>query len=104
VDPGAPALKPTDPAFDSEHAMRLDDLKMRVQRADYAIDPATVAVAMIRHSISQMRWWNPRTFCVTPAALSATAGGPSATMPIQVSGAADSAAARSSRPTQTHNS
>lgn len=104
VEPEPSALKATGPAFDSERAMRLQELKVRVQRADYVVDPAAVAAAMIRHAVSQRRWWNPRTFCGTPAAFSTAAGGPSATVPIQVSGAADSAAARLSRPKHTHNS
>lgn len=97
-------LKQTGAAFDSERAMRLHEIKVRVQRADYAVDPSTVAVAMIRHSVSQRRWWNPRTSCGTPAAFSTSPGGPSVTVPTHVSGTADSAAARSSRPKHAHNS
>ena len=104
ADPVAAALKRSDPAFDTERAMRMQELKLRVQHADYVIDPPTVATAMIRHAVSQRRWWNPRTSRLTPAALSATSGGPAATSPIHVSGAADSAAARSLGATQTHNS
>jgi hypothetical protein len=104
VDAKRDALKENGTAFDSDRAMRLQELKMRVQRADYEVDPPTVAVAMIRHAVSQRRWWNPRTFCATPPAFSTSAGGPAATVPIHVSGAADSAAARSARPKHTHNS
>ena len=98
------ALKRTAAALDSHHGMRTQELKLRVQRADYVIDPAAVAEAMIRHAVSHRRWWNPRTVCRTPPALSTTSGGPSLTVPIQVSDAADSVAERSARPTHTHNS
>jgi hypothetical protein len=84
--------------------MRTHELKLRVQRADYIVDPAVVAAAIIRHVISHRRCWNPRTVCGIPAVLSTTSGGPSRTLPIQVSGAADSAAGRSARATQTHSS
>lgn len=104
ADPGAGALKRGDDAFDTERAMRIRQLKLQVQRADYVIDPPMVATAMIRHAVSQRRWWNPRTSRATPPASSTTSGGPSATSPIHVSGAANSAAARSRAATQTHNS
>ncbi len=104
VDPGSPGLKQCDAAFDSDRAMRLQELKARIQRSDYVIDPAAVAAAMLRHAVSQRRWWNPRTSFLTPPALSTTSGGPSATWPIQVKRAADSAAARPSRPTHTKSS
>jgi hypothetical protein len=84
--------------------MRVQELKQRVQRADYVIDPGLVATALIRHAISYRRCWNPRTVCGTPAVLSTSSGGPSLTLPIQVRGAADSAAGPSSRATQKHNS
>lgn len=76
-------------------AMRLQELKLRVQRAEYVIDPAVVAAAMLRHALSQRRCWNPRAVCATPAESSLTSGAPSLTIPIQVSGAAASAAERS---------
>jgi hypothetical protein len=101
VDEQPPALKCTAPAFDSDRAMHMHDLKARIQRADYVIDPAMVAVAMIRHAISQRRWWNPCASWRTAPALSTTSGGPSPTVPIQVSGAPGTSIARS---TQTHNS
>lgn len=91
-------------AFDSNRAMRTQELKLRVQRSDYIVDPVAVARAIIRHSISYRRWWNPRMVCAAPAALSLTSGGPSVRLPIQVSGTADSVAARSSRATHTSNS
>jgi len=104
ADAGGGALKRTGEGFDTERAMRMQELKLRVQRADYVIDPPLVATAMIRHAVSQRRWWNPRTSRATPASRSTTSGGPSATSPIHVSGAADSAAIRSPGATQTHNS
>ena len=97
-------LKQTARMLDSGRGMRTQELKLRVQRADYVVDPAVVAAAMIRHAISHRRCWNPRTVRTTPAALSTTSAGPSRTAPIQVSGAAASAAERSARATHTHNS
>ena len=42
--------------------------RLRVQRADYVVDPAAVADAMMRHAVSQRRWWNPRSVAAaTPA-------------------------------------
>lgn len=104
MDATARALKPTAPALDSHRVMRTLELKMRVQRADYAVDPAAVAAAMIRHAVSYRRWWNPLASCRIPLARRTTSGGPSPTVPIQVSGAADSLAERSAPPTHTHNS
>ena len=104
VDEQPPTLKPAHAAFDSDHAMRLQELKTRVQRSDYHVDPATVAVAIIRHAVSHRRWWNPRTSFGTPPALSTTSAGPSWTLPIHVSGAADSAARRPPGPTHTQSS
>jgi hypothetical protein len=98
------ALKKTGAALDSDRGMRTQELKLRVQRADYVVDPALVAAAIIRHAISHRRCWKPRTVRRTPPALSTTSGGPSPTVPTQVSGAADSAAERSAGPTHTHNS
>jgi hypothetical protein len=72
--------------------MRLQELKMRIQRADYYIDPATVAAALIRHAVSHRRWWNPRTATLLPLALNTASAGPCRTLPIHVSAAADSAA------------
>ncbi len=82
------ALKGAGSKFDGDHAMRMQELKARVQRNDYIVDPAAVAVAVLRHAVSQRRCSNPRTVCATPSALSTTSGGPSATIPIQVSDAA----------------
>ena len=90
-------LKVGGTAFDIAAGMRLQELKLRVQRADYTVDPALVAAAMLRHALSQRRCWNPRAVCATPADSSTTSGGPSRTSPIQVSGAADSAAAAVAR-------
>ena len=100
---GAP-LKRRGQALDTSDGMRLQELKLRVQRADYAVDPGLVARAMIRRALSHRRCWNPRTVCATPSASSVTPGAPSHTIPIQVSAAADSAAARSPGPTQTSSS
>lgn len=85
-------LKPDAEALDTCRGMRMQELKLRIQRADYVVDPALVAEAMLRHAVSYKRCWNPRTDRAMPAELSATSGGPSATLPIQVSGTADSAA------------
>ena len=72
--------------------MRMQEIKLRVQRADYIVDPALVAEAMLRHALSHRRCWKPRAAWAIPADSSVTSGGPSRTLPIQVSGAADSAA------------
>ena len=86
-------LKPGDGTFDTAAGMRLQDLKLRVERADYTVDPALVAAAMLRHAVSQRRCWKPAVVCAAPADSSTTSGGPPRTSPIHVSGAADSAAA-----------
>ncbi len=104
ADSSGGALKRGAPALDRDRAMRIGELKLQVQRSDYVIDAPAVATAMMRHAVSQRRWWNPCTSRATPAALSTTSGGPAATSPIQVSAAADSAAARSPGATQTHSS
>jgi len=78
--------------LDSDRGMRMQEIKLRVQRADYTVDPATVAEAMFRHALSQRRWWNPPRIRSTPAARSTSCGGPSLTDPIHVNGAASSAA------------
>lgn len=85
-------LKPDAAVLDTCRGMRMQELKLRIQRADYVVDPALVAEAMLRHAVSYKRCWNPRTDWATPARFSATFGGPSVTLPIQVSGTADSAA------------
>ena len=95
------ALKATAHALDSDRAMHTQELKLRIQRADYDIDPAMVALAMMRHAVSQRRWWNPCTSLRTPPARSTTSGGPSSTVPIQVNGAPRTGVARCA---QTHNS
>lgn len=97
-------LKRSGQAFDTSDGMRLQELKLRVQRADYVVDPGVVARAMIRRALSQRRCWKPLTVCAMPSASSVTPGGPSQTVPIQLSEAADSAAARSPGPTQTSSS
>ncbi len=94
--------KPT--AFDSASVIRTQELRLRIERSQYSIDPRAVADAMLRHAISQRRWWNPPGVRATPPADSVTPGGPSATTPTHVSSAASSAAPRSSGATQTHSS
>ena len=78
--------------LDTCSGMRLQEIKLRVQRADYVVDPALVAEAMLRHAVSHRRCWKPRAAWATPADSSSTPGGPSRTTPIQVTRAADSAA------------
>ena len=87
---GDPLKHDADP-LDTCRGMRTQELKLRIQRADYAVDPALVAEAMLRHAVSYKRCWKPCTDWATPREFSATLGGPSATLPIQVSGTADAA-------------
>ena len=90
---GGSFLKRTGNALDISSGMRMQDLKLRVQRADYAVDTTLVAEAMLRHAVTYRRCWNPRIAWATPADSSVTpTGGPSSTVPIHVNGAADSAA------------
>lgn len=98
-----PLKRETD-ALDSCHAMRTHELKLRIQRADYVIDPVAVAEAMLRHCLSHRRWWYPIAIRVTPSADSITSGWPVIADPIQVNGAARSDARRPSGPTQTNSS
>lgn len=91
-------------ALDSCRAMRTQELKLRIQRADYVIDPLAVAEAMLRHALSHRRWWNPIAVRMIPPADSVTSGWPAIADPIQVNGAARSAARRSSGPTQNSSS
>ena len=104
ADGDRPPLKREDVALDSCRAMRIHELRLRVQRADYAVDPAIVAEAMFRHALSHRRCWNPIAACGRPAASKTTSAWPATTVPIHVSGAAASAAARSSEATQTQSS
>jgi len=90
--------------FDSCRAMRTQELKLRIQRADYVVDPDVVAEAMLRHAVSHRRWWNPVAVCALPPADSRASGAPAATDPTHVNGAAASAASRSPGATQTHSS
>ena len=99
-----PPLKRDDGALDSCHAMRTHELRLRIQRADYVIDPVLVAEAMFRHALSQRRWWNPVAGCARPAASMTTSGWPVTTEPIHVNGVAATAAAQSSGAKQTHSS
>ena len=98
------SLKPIGPTLDSSIGMRTQELRLRVQRAEYAVEPAVVAEAMLRHAVSHRRWWNPRTVCAAPPADSTTSGGPSTVSPIHVNEAADSVSARMSGAAQTHSS
>ena len=98
------ALKHDHDPFDTAAGMRLQELKLRVERADYTVDPGLVAAAMLRHAVSQRRCWKPRAVCATPSDSSTTSGGPARTSPIQVSDAADAAASWSPAATQTSNS
>ena len=85
MEAARPPLKDGGAALDTSAGMRLQDLKLRVQRADYAVDPALVAAAMLRHAVSQRRCWKPRAVRATPSDSSTTSGGPSLTLPIHVS-------------------
>ena len=85
-------LKDDGDPLDTAAGMRLQELKLRVARADYVVDPALVAAAMLRRAVSQRRCWNPRAVCAAPSDSSTSSGGPARTLPIQVSDAADSAA------------
>jgi hypothetical protein len=88
----AEPLKIDDDPLDISRGMRMQEIKLRVQRADYVVEPALVAEAMLRRAVSHRRCWKPRAAWATPADRSTTAGGPSWTLPIQVNRAADSAA------------
>jgi hypothetical protein len=88
-------LKRGGDALDTCREMRMQELKLRVQRADYDVDPVLVAEAMLRHAVSHRRCWKPRIDCATPSDSSTTSGGPSRTEPTQANGAASCAAPRS---------
>ena len=85
------ALKRGGRALDTSRGMRLQEIKLRVQSADYAVDAVLVAEAMLRHAISHRRCWNPDALWATPAVSSSTPGRPARTTPTQVNGAADAA-------------
>lgn len=99
-----PRLKRDPAVLDSCRAMRTQELKLRIQRADYHVDPLVVAAAMLRHAVSHRRWWNPIAVRATPPDASATWGSPATTDPIHVNGTAASAAEQSSDATQTQSS
>lgn len=86
------SLKREDAPLDTSREMRMQQIKQRVQSADYSVDPALVAEAMLRHAVSHRRCWKPRADWATPPDSNSTPGAASFTLPIQVSGAADSAA------------
>ena len=100
---GAP-LKRGPAALDSGSAMRTHELKLRIQRADYVVDPVAVAGAMLRHALSHRRWWNPIALRSVPPTDSTTPGSPATTEPIHDSATRSSAAARSSAATQAQSS
>ena len=104
ADWAAAALKRGPCALDSGRAMRTHELKLRIERADYDVDPFILAEAILRHAISHRRWWNPVAACGTPPDDSATSGEPATTPPIHVNGTAAATAARSPGATQTHSS
>jgi hypothetical protein len=89
VDRECQALKPMTNSFDSDRDMRLHELKARIQRSDYDVDPGTVAAALLRHAVSYRRWWNPRTSMLLPPALNTASGGPACTLPMHVRPTAD---------------
>ncbi len=86
------ALKLMTDRLDTSRGMRMQELKQRVQREDYVVDPVLVAEAMLRRAVTHRRCWKPRTACALPPDSNTTSGGSSFTAPIHVSGAADSAA------------
>jgi hypothetical protein len=98
------ALKRTEVALDIKGGMRTEELKLRVQRADYVVDPAAVAEAMLRHAVSHRRWWNPSAGCSMPREHRTAPGAPATTSPTQVNAAADAASARASASKQTQSS
>ena len=88
----AKVLKASCAPLDTCRGMRTQDLKLRLERRDYDVDPALVAEAMLRRFVSYRRCWNPRRDWAMPADVNSTFTGPSTTAPIQVTGTADSAA------------
>lgn len=84
VHPGLARLKSADREPDDLLAMRMQEIKRRIQRSEYVVDPRMVAEAMLRHAISYRRWWNPRKACATPAEVRFTVGEPAETRPTQV--------------------
>lgn len=99
-----PALKRRGVALDSAHVPRTHELRLRIQRSDYQVDPMVVAEAMLRRALSHRRWWKPLGVRAIPPADIVTTAGALVTDPIHVSGAAASAARRSPGDTHTHNS
>ena len=99
------------------HRMRLDELKDKVDRSDYAVDPRLVAEALLRrfdtrrHEAVEPRVDHP-TRCSYPRSgrapgsrpLNVTSGAPSRTRPTHVSPAAARASSARSGGTQAHSS
>lgn len=77
-------LKNSPPEPDDSRAMRVQEIKGSVQRAEYEVDPHLVAEAMYRHAVSYNRWWKPRSACGTPAEVRTSSGDPASTRPTQV--------------------
>ena len=76
ADGAGSALKRATRALDSRRAMRTQELKRRIELAEYVVDPEAVADAMLRHAVSQRRWWNPLADCSMPSSDSSTPGSP----------------------------
>jgi hypothetical protein len=55
ADPGGFALKRDGAPLDSCRAMHVQELKLRIARRDYVVDPAAVAEAMLRHALAARR-------------------------------------------------
>lgn len=104
TDAASRPLKSVPDVLDRQRVMRVQQLKLRVQEADYVVDPAVVAEAILRHSISHMRCWYPRAVRSTAPAQSLTAGDPAITAPIQVTATDDSTSARLDAGAQKHSS
>lgn len=47
--------------------MRTQELKRRIERCEYVVDPMLVAEAMLRHALSQRRCWKPLAERSTPS-------------------------------------
>lgn len=99
-----PPLKRRGAALDSAHVPRTHELRLRIERSEYQVDPMLVAEAMLRQALSHRRWWKPLGVRAIPAADIVTTAGALVTDPIHVNGAAASAARRSPGDTHTHSS
>ncbi len=105
AQPAGTPVKGLRSALDTDRGMRIEDIKQRVERADYVVDPAVVAEAMLRRVVAYRRCWKPDSSWGTPPEQRLARGGPARTCPTQVSaGTAAAAAAASWSATQTHSS